>query len=60
MTNNIKMLAIAGLISMGTALFAFTPSNETCKKGSAACEPKCELKGSPDCPLKDVPKCCKK
>lgn len=62
MTNKIKMLAIAGLLSMGTAFYAFTPKNETCPlKGTAACpEIKCELKGTPECPLKEVPNCCKK
>ncbi len=59
----IKMLAIAGLISLGGALYAFTPSNETCPlEGTPACpKVKCELKGSQDCPLdKKVPSCCKK
>ena len=62
MTNKIKMLAIAGLISMGTALFAFTPKNETCPlKGTSTCpKAKCELKEAPDCPLKEARNCCKK
>ncbi|WP_276348876.1 hypothetical protein [Daejeonella sp. JGW-45] len=49
MTNKIKMLAIAGLLSMGTAFYAFTPKNNVCP-----------LKGTPECPLKEVPDCCKK
>ncbi len=50
------MLAIAGLLTIGGALYAFTPKSDTCPlEGTPACpKVKCELKGA-ECTLG----CCK-